>query len=58
MFEIETTAGTVYAVSEGLAAAMADLVSAEQRRTEADLVQAVLMPLTDEFAGETRFLVA
>ena len=58
MFEIETAAGTVYAVSEGLAAAMADLVSYEQRRTEIDLVEAVRMPLVDEFSSSSRVLVA
>ena len=58
MFEIETEAGTVYAVSEGLAAAIADLVATEQRRTESDLVEAVRMPLIDEFRSPARVLVA
>lgn len=58
MYEIETEAGTVYAVSEGLAAAMADLVSYEQRRTEIDLIEVVRMPLVDEFRSPARVLVA
>lgn len=44
MYELETEAGTVFSVSEGLAAAMADVLAAT-RSSEDDLVEAVNVPL-------------
>ncbi|HVE98650.1 MAG TPA: hypothetical protein VNA12_05665 [Mycobacteriales bacterium] len=58
MYEIETALGTVFAASEALAAAMAELVEHEQRRTEADLLEAVRMPLLAEFGSTRSVLVA
>ena len=47
MYELETDAGTVFSVSEDLAAAMADLLAATHRSTEDDLVEAVNVPIAD-----------
>ena len=47
MYELETDAGTVFSVSEGLAAAMAEMLNAAAAPTEDDLVEAVNVPLCD-----------
>ena len=44
MYELETDDGTVFSVSEGLAAAMAEVLAAT-RSSEEDLVEAVSVPM-------------
>ena len=47
MFEIETANGVVSSTSNVLAQAMAELIAAEHRASEADLLEAVAIDLTD-----------
>lgn len=47
MFEIVTTDGVVSSTSSALANAMAEIIAAEHRPTEADLLAAVSMDLGD-----------
>ena len=47
MFEIVTDDGVVSSTSSALAEAMAELIAAEHRATEADLLAAVSLDLAD-----------
>jgi hypothetical protein len=58
VIQIQTVAGPVQATSDVLAAALAELVDAEYRATEADLLDAVLVSLDDESDGDARVVAA
>lgn len=45
VIQIQTVAGPAHATSQALAAALVELLHAEHRATEADLLDAVLVPL-------------
>ena len=47
MIEIETANGVVSSTSDALAQAMAELIAAEHRASEGDLIEAVAIDLTD-----------
>ena len=51
MFEIATTDGVVSSTNNALAEAMAEIIAAEHRGTEADLLAAVSLDLGDAPAG-------
>lgn len=53
MFEIVTNDGVVTSTSSALAEAMAEIIAAEHRATEADLLAALGLDLRDDAATDT-----